>query len=551
MSTTLADWARFPEDNLVLPASREEAQHFGAEPWILGSLCSILYLVFGVWFALELGVLGDTLARTANAHFVLFSRDPHLGAIGFVWNPLPSLLSVPLVALKEFWPPLVERGIASVAISAIFGGLSVVYMMRILRRLVVGSWMRRAVVIAFATNPAIVYYSANGMTEMPLIATLLGALDGLLAYLKDRRVVELIKSGGWLAAAFGIRYESVPWAFVIVLLLAIGLARVDLGDIPAPRHRDWISGISIVWMAPLVYTISMWLFFNWAIMGDPLYFMTSTYGNTSQTATSAYGGLEAVAAQGDLFATARFGARQLLLWPLAALAAVAGMVLGFTERKERNAWALMLVAALVSIPLFQLVMVFLGVSAGWVRFFLTMIPFGSLTLAYGVRMIRGYTARRVAGVALVMMLFGSHYFSYLALQPGSPLTHEPLSEYRQAQSMAEFIEGRSGLVLTDTFLSFPIVLHAEDPRSFVITSDRDFRDVLADPAAVVDAVLIPEPEGLGRFDAINQAYPELWTGGAGWAELVAEFDNEFNEASTSSRWRLYEVVGPAPDGTTG
>lgn len=548
MSSTLADWARFPEDNLVLPASRREAQHFGAEPWILGSAFATSYLIFGVWIALELGVIGDTLARTANAHFVLFSRDPHLGAIGFVWNPLPSLLSLPLVAMKEIWPPLVERGIAASIISAAFSGIAIVFMVRILRRLLVKDWTRRLLVIAFATNPLIVYYSANGMTEMPLIASLLGAMDGLLAYLKDRRAVDLVKSGAWLVVGFTIRYETVPWAILVVLVLAIGLARVAPNELPEQRHREWVSGFSIVLLAPLAYAVSTWLFLNWAIMGDAFYFLTSSYGNASQTGTSvAYSANAASAAGGDALGTLRFGVQQVALWPPVLVALIAGFVQGLRQRKERNAWALMLLAALVSIPLFQLVMVFQGASAGWMRFFLPMIPFGYVVIAYSVRMIRPRGPRRAAWILAFTVLLSGHWFSYEALQPSSGLAQEPLSKYRDSQLVARYLDERSGVVLTDTFLSFPIVLHSEDPRSFLITSDRQFSKALEEPAAAVDTILVPEPEGLGVFDAINSAYPSLWAGEEDWAELVREFETPYGDSSSGTRWRLYEVTGSPDD----
>src|SRR5690349_15003216 len=44
-------------------------------------------LVFGAHV-----VAADALSRVANAYYTVASRDPHLAAIGFVWNPLPSLL---------------------------------------------------------------------------------------------------------------------------------------------------------------------------------------------------------------------------------------------------------------------------------------------------------------------------------------------------------------------------------------------------------------------------------------------------------------------------
>ena len=38
---------------------------------------------------------GDAWSRITNAYYVLYSRDPHLAAIGFIWNPLPSLMAIP------------------------------------------------------------------------------------------------------------------------------------------------------------------------------------------------------------------------------------------------------------------------------------------------------------------------------------------------------------------------------------------------------------------------------------------------------------------------
>lgn len=543
MSSTLADWARFPEDNLVLPASRREAQHFGIEPWLIGSLFAVAYLAFGVWVALEFGVIGDTLARTANAHFVLFGRDPHLGAIGFVWNPLPSLLSIPLVALKDLWPPLVERGIAASVVSAAFGGLSIVYMLRILRRLLVKDWTRRLVILTFATNPAIIYYSANGMTEMPLIAALLAAVDGLLAYLKDRRAVDLVKSGAWLVVGFGIRYETVPWAMFVVFVLAIGLARVKQRDLPEQRHREWVSGFSIVLLAPLAYAVSTWLFLNWAIMGDAFYFLTSSYGNASQTATGAYDYNPAIAAGGDALKTLRFGMQQIWLWPPVVLAVVGALLQGLRDARERNAWALMLVAALISIPLFQLLMVYQGASAGWVRFFLPMIPFGYLSIVYSVRMIRTRSLRRAAWILAISALISGHFFSYQALQPSSSLAQEDPSLHRNDALIASYLDKRDGVVLTDTFLSYPIVLQSSDPDGFLITSDREFPKVVEEPPSEVDAILVPEPSGLGQYDAINNTYPTLWADGAEWAEFVTEFETPYEDASPGTRWRLYEVTG--------
>ena len=53
--------------------------------------CAVVYLGVAMWFWQSGLVPGDALSRVANGYYTLFSRDPHLAAVGFVWNPLPSL----------------------------------------------------------------------------------------------------------------------------------------------------------------------------------------------------------------------------------------------------------------------------------------------------------------------------------------------------------------------------------------------------------------------------------------------------------------------------
>src|ERR1700681_2484646 len=70
-------------------------------------LCVAAVLVFK-GNALE----GDGVSRVAIANRILFSRDPHLAAIGFVWSPLPELVLLPLVPFKFLWPALLQQGFA-------------------------------------------------------------------------------------------------------------------------------------------------------------------------------------------------------------------------------------------------------------------------------------------------------------------------------------------------------------------------------------------------------------------------------------------------------
>src|SRR3982074_579514 len=104
---------------------RAEAQRGGFGFALAGSLAAATYLVFGVHV-----VIGDALSRVANAQYVLFSRDPHLAAIGFVWNPLPSLVELIVLPFRSLWPVLAQVGFAANLMSALFMAGAVYQLLR-------------------------------------------------------------------------------------------------------------------------------------------------------------------------------------------------------------------------------------------------------------------------------------------------------------------------------------------------------------------------------------------------------------------------------------
>jgi hypothetical protein len=94
-----------------------------------------------------------------------------------------------------------------------------------------------------------------------------------------------------------------------------------------------------------------------------------------------------------------------------------------------------------------------------------------------------------------------------------------------------------GTVLLDVATGNAIVLQSAHPDWFVITPDRDFDQVLADPASFgVRYMVVIGNTGEGALDALNRAYPTLYATGAGFARLVGEY----NEAGAGG-WRLYRI----------
>jgi hypothetical protein len=554
--SALADWARFPEDDLVRPIARRPRTPLGQEPWLGGSAAALVYVLAGVLIVPRYGEMVDSVARTANAFYVLFSRYPHLGAIGFVWTPLPSLLALPLVALKNVWPGLVQDAVALNIVSALFGGLAVLFVLRMLRRLNLPGPVRWALAALLALNPFVAFYATNGMTDMMMAAALLGAIDGLWAYLEDGYAAhQLAVSGIWMAIGFLMRYELLAWGLVVAGALAVGLARLPRHERPAFGYGPWMAGLLLVWMTPLGYVVALWLFLNWSIMHDPFYFQHGTYGNDAAVGTGAYLWAPLEAARGHIVATLAVVGRQTAIFPPVVVGLVGLLGYGLWGRHERHTRALVVVAGTVGVPLLHVMLVYVGSGDPlWLRFFLTFIPFGVVSVAYTAHLAATWRMPRVGARALrgviwmaciVGVAAGDGVSGYEFFVPSAAPTHfEPLSPIRDMTGGAasRFLDAYLNAhprftVLADSWQAFPLIISLQQPARIVTTSDPDFEQILANPIGHVNAVLVPAPNGASKLDAVDRRYPDLWAHGTSWAHLIADFPGGVH-------FRLYAIGAP-------
>src|SRR5690606_37476136 len=59
-----------------------------------------IYLAVACWLALDVRYyLGDALSRTQAAESILYSRNPNLSVMGFIFTPLTTLAQLPLAAV--------------------------------------------------------------------------------------------------------------------------------------------------------------------------------------------------------------------------------------------------------------------------------------------------------------------------------------------------------------------------------------------------------------------------------------------------------------------
>src|ERR1035437_1389251 len=450
-------------------------------------------------------IIGDAWSRVANGYYVLFSRDPHLAAIGFVWKPLPSLAVIPLLPLKILWPDMVATGFAGSIISALCMAAAVWELHGIALDWHVRRSARIVATLLFAFNPMIVYYGANGMSEAMFILTLVVAIRYLARWVANPETVSLVVAAFALAAAYMTRYEAVVAALGAFGMVVVLSAWRRTGR---PGSRIW-EGVAdgAVLAVPFATVFVAWAVASWLIVGDPFQQFTSVYGVVSQLAV-AQPSVAQSTGQGTSAAYLWIAKQILGLEPGLLVLGLLGLAATFRGRHGLTLPAVAILGGVVAFAIFGFLT---GRTLGWLRYSITVIPLASI-LAFAV------------------------------LAPNPARTAESgwrAFRAKAAGQAAAFVDGlnlRNGSVLVDGAMGFPIILESRNPTQFVTTPDRDFQLALLDPISFhVKYLLVPENVGYQSLDAINRAYPGIYASGAGIGQLVKQF------SAGGNNWRLYEV----------
>lgn len=536
----------------------------------------VLYLAVGYWLQVRHDfIMGDTLSRVVATQSVLFSRDPHLAALGFIFTPVSAMVQIPGVLLSPWWPDIAVRAFAGTIMSSLFMAGAAVQVLS----MGIDRGLPRAysvtITLLFALNPMIVFYGSNGMSEAPFIFFMTWAVRRLIMWMVDDDVHHLITAGGIaMGLAYLTRYDALASVGSAGLLVGI---TTYLRAKPAPRMRRAVLDMLIV-SGPGVLAFFGWAAAGWLITGEAFAQFTSQYGNTAileqsgQTAPNFGNGVE--------FAMVCIMLLAPTMLPLALWVAM--------QRWGRPNWQVLVVPLTMfgAVLAFQTYSYATGSTFPFLRFFIIAIPLTAclamLAVPDGVLREptrrgryapsvapetpqRGSTARYVAVAATVavgipLTLFGMAQPTYAPQEYGlgailNPdpynVTDRKATEHRIARTfgterkIAEYLENLNlpdSSVITDTVYGFGILAASSRPRVFVIPSDPDFTELLNDPPANGIRYLLAVPRaGRGTADALNVRYPTLYDTGAEVATLELEIPND---GDGQPDWRLYRVNEP-------
>lgn len=532
-----------------------------------------VYLAVGYWLGVQHGfILGDALARVAAAQSVLFSRDPHLAAIGFIFTPLASMVQIPAIAVSPLWPDMAARGYSGTIMSAVFMAGAVVQILSMGTDRGLPRSYSVAIAALFALNPMIVFYGANGMSEAPFIFFMSWAVRRLILWMVDDDVHHLIAAGGIaMGLAYLTRYDAVACVAAAGLLVGV---TTYLRARPPPRLRRAVLDVIMV-SGPGLATFVGWAVASWLITGEGFAQFTSQYGNTAILSQS--GQTTPNFGEGLCFAVVCVLLLAPTLIPIALWATAA--------RRNRQHWQVLAVPIAVygAALAFQAASYAMGSTFPFLRFYIIAIPLSACLAMLAVpegRLVaplrRGKYAPVLApashrrrswpaympvaaavALALPVTAWGMGQPRYapqeyalgavLAPDPDSVSEHKA-TEHRIAATfsterhIAEYLEKLNlprSSVIVDSMYGFAVIVASRDPRIFVVPSDSDFTDLLNAPMknGIVYMLAVP-PTGRGVADALNVRYPTLYDTGADVATLELEIPND---GDNQPNWRLYRV----------
>lgn len=294
---------------------------------------ALAFGALGYWVVCTLHVVPfDALDRLTRGLMVWHNDPPKLAAIGFAFPPLTTVVLLPFVVV----PSVASSLVALPVCSAIFGGITMVGLNRAFARAELGR-IRYALLVLIAVNPIVAFAAASGGGDIVGIAFATIAVAALVSWYATVDTRFLVSGGMAFALASVASYGFIVWFVLGAALVGVTLSRHRAAD-------DEIEGSLILFLAPGVFVIALWVLFNVAVVGEPVFWLTDAASTTVNAASS---GAVTADITGVLQQT---GELVLTGAPLALLVLPALIVCAVAQRNELAAWLAFFLVVSIAMP---------------------------------------------------------------------------------------------------------------------------------------------------------------------------------------------------------
>lgn len=507
--------------------------------WLVALGLFVQYSVVGIWLVIDRDyMIGDAVARSVSAQVMVLSRDPHLGAMGFYWMPLPMFVRVPFVLVLA---PFGQQALAGPLASALAAALVVPALVKLCLILRVNGALATVLVATYALNPVTVFSAANAMSESTFALFLALTFVGFARFHRDRRVADLSFWGLALAGGLMSRIEFVP----------LTIASVVAACLLVPR-REWRSVAAMVAIPPAA-VMAAWSLASSLIAGDALFWYHE--GKLSGTTPEVHPWMPA-----DLTPVTILGYVGFLM-----IVVVPGVVLLplalAALRTHWRAWCGIAMLVL-TVPAFIWLQLQMRTSWGNPRYF-AVLPLCVVAAALWVlaqlaqlgssRRIAhwvfgaGFAVAGIAGAIVAAYVYSDPVRTgiesesvFFAAVTGRDGPADPPGRFAPLDSLLDVLEPQLAdgkVIAMDTRLGTPLLM-TEHTSQFIVPEDREFEEIMSDPSGRFDLALLPTTGATSSYSQVIAGAMGIVDGGS--FEPVGEY----------GMFTLYEFVPSAPSGVS-
>lgn len=220
--------------------------------------------------------LADWSALSALSHAVdVCHQEPrfNLALIGFGAPPLTTLLYLPFAGLL---PSTAASGLACPLLGAVLLGGCAALLNGFGACVGLGR-VRWLIVAALVLNGPVLSLAAVGSPGIVLALTVLGAAAALMRWAREESFRDLVTCSLMVAAAALTRYDAIWIVLTATLFVVWRTCR-------SPEGWARTEGTLIAFLLPIAYCYAVWIGANWAILGDPWYFLRAVSAGASEGA---------------------------------------------------------------------------------------------------------------------------------------------------------------------------------------------------------------------------------------------------------------------------
>lgn len=243
-----------------------------SERWLIGIALALVSAFFFIhYYQNGLGLAyNDARSHLDIGRRVVEGLKPGLAQLGSVWLPLPHILMIPTIWNDFMW----HSGLSGAIVSMISFVVTGIFIHAWLTYVRVGRIGRLIAIVLFATNINILYLQSTAMTELLLMATMMGASYFMLRWHHKQKLIDSIYGAGFVMASTLIRYEG--WFLLMAAVALIGYHMLRKKGYKA------MEGMIILFGTLAGFGIFLWLLWNQLIFNDALYFAFGPFSAHAQ-----------------------------------------------------------------------------------------------------------------------------------------------------------------------------------------------------------------------------------------------------------------------------